>query len=151
VPPARITQVQSDVTTTLTAMGTQCPAGCVSNTAIRRITYLIVDSSNNAIAFKPIIREQFQTKSAETCGTSIQTSESCTITTGLGTFTDRLTVGCNTVGGSCGHTYTQQQWQWCPTTGSPVPIGTPGDIVVHNDNVTVGGNLIGFIPGSYIY
>src|SRR4051812_20148979 len=54
-------------------------------------------------------REQFTSKSANTCNSTINTSETCSTDVG-GTFVDAISVGCNSVGGSCGVTYTHQQW-----------------------------------------
>jgi len=135
--------VLSDQTFTLTI----CPSTDVQNTQIRRIKYQIVDVNENPVIGAVSIREQFASKSAESCGTTVSTSETCTLANSA--FVDNLTVGCNSIGGSCGHTYTRQTWQWCgPST--PLSIGTPGDIVVHNDLISVGGNFI-FIPGTDIF
>ena len=132
-------QVKSDTIGPLTA----CPT-----TTFRKISYQIVDASNTPVQAFVTIREQFTSKSANTCNTTIQTSESCSLI-GLGSFSDGITVGCNSVGGSCGTTYTHQQWVWC--ANPPVVIATPGDLIIHNNGVSVGGNTTGFTPGTYIY
>lgn len=119
-----------------------------TSTAIREINYQIVDVTNAPVNDLLSVREQFGSKSQNTCNTTVHTTESCTLIA-LGNFIDVLTVGCNSVGGSCGYTYTHQQWVYCGT--SPIVIGTPGDLIVHNDVISVGGNVIGFVPGTYIY
>jgi hypothetical protein len=121
---------------------TACPS-----TSVRTIKYQIVDVSNTPIYNLISIREQFNTKSTNTCNTTPRTSESCEVVGG-GSFTDGLTVGCNSVEGTCGFTYTHQQWVWCDTT--PTVIATPGDLVVRNSAITVGGNSY-FPPSTYIY
>jgi len=131
-------QVVVDSTGELTA----CPS-----TNIRQITYQVVDVSNNPVNDLVSVREQFSNKSANSCNTTVHTTETCTVIGG-GSFTDALTVGCNSVGGTCGFTYTHQQWLWCSSTG--VVIATPGDLVVHNNAITVGGSIY-FAPGTYIY
>ena len=135
--------VLSDQTFTLTI----CPSTDVQNTQIRQIKYQIVDVNENPVIGAVSIREQFASKSAESCGTTVSTSETCTLANSA--FVDNLTVGCNSIGGSCGHTYTRQTWQWCGPSTS-LSIGAPGDIVVHNDLISVGGNFI-FIPGTDIF
>ena len=110
-----------------------------SNTVRRRISYSEVDANENTIAGDVSVKEQFATMGVNTCNTNIRTTQTCTTTTG-GFLGDQLFVGCNSVGGSCGFTYTNQQWLWCPASGStPVVIAAPGDLVVHNDSVTVSG------------
>lgn len=120
-------------------------------TTVRRlIKYQSVDV-NNASVGTIQTKEQFGTKFANTCNNGAPgTSETCSSDTN-GIFTDQLFIGCNTVGGSCGVTYTHQQWLWCPAGGTPVVIATPGDLIVHNDMVSVGGNTSGFPAGTYIY
>lgn len=83
---------------------TACPT-----TSIRQITYQVVDASNNPVIDLLSVREQFSSKSANSCNTSVQTGETCSPISG-GSFTDMLSVGCNSVGGTCGFTYTHQQW-----------------------------------------
>ena len=50
-----------------------------------------------------------------------------------------------------GLTATKQQWLWCPAVGAAVIIATPGDIVLHNDEVSVNGNTAGFAAGTRVY
>lgn len=82
-------------------------------------------------------REQFASKSANTCNTTITASETCSGTPS-GIIHDTLTAGCNSVENGCGYTYTKQQWVWCNGTTSVV-IGTVGDLVVHDHSISVGG------------
>jgi hypothetical protein len=120
--------VTSDVTSVL----------CTTNNTLRRIiSYSEVDVNGNSVGTIST-EEQFGSKSANTCNTSIRTSETCSPDAG-GVLQDALTVGCNSVGGSCGVTYKNQQWLYCPSTGTPVVFATPGDVVAHNDSITVGG------------
>jgi len=70
---------------------------------------------------------------------SVTTSETCSGTPD-GIIHDTLTVGCNSVGNGCGYTYTKQQWVWCNGTASQV-IGTVGDLVVHDNSISVGGSF----------
>jgi hypothetical protein len=126
------------------------PSSACPTTKRRLITYQEVDVNNNPVGSIQS-KEQFASKSTNTCGNGNSTSETCTVDTN-GQFTDVLSVNCNTVGGSCGFTYTKQQWLWCPSgSGTPVVVATPGDIIVHNDSISVGGNTTGFPAGTYIY
>src|SRR5713226_1892399 len=121
-------------------------------TTVRRlITYQSVDV-NNAPVGTDSTKEQFGSKSANTCNNGAPgTNETCSEDPD-GIFTDQLWIGCNSVGGSCGVTYTHQQWLWCPPGGgAAVVIATPGDDIVHNDSISVGGNTAGFPAGTYIY
>lgn len=131
--------VQSDTTSVI----------CTSNGTVRRdIQYSEVDASGNSVGTIST-KEQFASKGANSCNTTINTSETCSPDTG-GVLTDHLTVGCNSVGGSCGFTYTKQQWLYCPGTGTPVVFATPGDLVVHNNSVTVSGHS-SFSVGTKIF
>jgi hypothetical protein len=121
-------------------------------TTVRRlITYQSVDVNNTPVGTIQT-KEQFGSKSANTCNNANPgTNETCSADPN-GIFTDQLFIGCNSVGGSCGVTYTKQQWLWCPPGGGlAVVIATPGDDIVHNDSVSVGGNTAGFPAGKYIY
>jgi len=120
-------------------------------TARRLIQYQSVDVNNRAVGTIQT-KEQFGSKSANTCNNgSPVLNETCSTDTN-GIFIDQLYIGCNSVGGSCGVTYTRQQWLWCPCGGgTAVVIATPGDDIVHNDSISVGGNTAGFPAGTYIY
>jgi len=119
-------------------------------TVRRLITYQEV-SANNAPVGTVQSKEQFGSKSANTCNNGdLTTSETCSADTN-GVFTDLLFIGCNSVGGSCGVTFTHQQWMWCPPNGAAVVIATPGDLIIHDNDVSVGGNTAGFATGTCIY
>jgi hypothetical protein len=121
--------VISDVTSVL----------CTTNSTVRRIIkYWEVDVNGNQVGTIST-KEQFASKGANSCNTTISTSETCSPDTG-GQLQDAISVGCNSVGGSCGTTFTKQQWLYCPSTGSPVVFATPGNLVIHNNAVTVGGS-----------
>jgi len=128
-PPAQLLVI-GDTTTT----GTNCP-----NTKIRILAHQIQDSSGNDIKTNLQTKEQFASKSSNTCNTTIVTSETCSGTPD-GIIHDTLTVGCNTVDNGCGYTYAKQQWIWCNGTTSVV-IGTVGDLVVHDNAISVGGSF----------
>jgi hypothetical protein len=120
-------------------------------TSRRLIQYQEVDVNNNP-AGTVDSKEQFASKSNNTCNNGpVSTTETCS-TDLNGVFTDAISVGCNSVGGSCGETLTKQQWLWCPpNAGTPVVIATPGDLIIHNDSISVGGNTAGFSTGTCIY
>jgi hypothetical protein len=59
-----------------------------------------------------------------------------------GRYIDSITVNCNTVGGSCGYSLTDQ-WQWCPPGGTDKTLTTLTD-TVHHDGITVNGNSTTF-------
>jgi len=121
-----------------------------TSTKARYITYDMVDSQGITLSTLNG-REQFGSKSANSCNNGTpQTQETCH-SMAYAEFQDQLSVACNSVGGSCGFTYTAQVWQWCPDTGSPVTVGKPGDLVVHNDSISVGGNTSGFTKNTKIY
>ena len=127
-----------------TTFPTNCP-----NTKIRTLAYQIQDASSppNDVTMDVPTKEQFAMKSANSCNTAITTSETCTGTPG-GIIHDTLTVGCNSVGGSCGYTYSKQQWVWCHEGISTV-IGTVGDLIVHNNAISVNGSFTS-IKGTII-
>jgi hypothetical protein len=97
-------------------------------------------------------REPCPLKTLSTGSTNgdLRTSETCSADTN-GVFTDLLFIGCNSVGGSCGVTFTHQQWLWCPPNGAAVVIATPGDLIIHDNEVSVGGNTARFATGTCIY
>jgi hypothetical protein len=117
----------------------------------RLITYQSVDLNNNPVGTIQT-KEQFASVSTNTCSSgTLNTTLTCT-TDPNGIFRDVLFVDCNSVGGSCGITSTKQQWLWCPPGGgAAVIIATPGDLIVHNDSISVGGNTSGFSAGTCIY
>jgi hypothetical protein len=120
--------VQSDTTAVV----------CTTNKTVRRdITYSEVDVNGNSVGTIST-EEQFASKGTNSCNTTIATSQTCSPDID-GVLTDHIGVGCNSVGGSCGVTFTKQQWLYCPAGGTPVVFATPGDLVIHNNSVTVGG------------
>src|SRR6202171_6285287 len=127
------------------------PPSVRPTTSRRLIRYQEVDVNDRAVGTIQS-KEQFANKSTNTCNNGNPgTNETCSTDTN-GIFTDQLWIGCNSVGGSCGVTYTKQQWLWCPPGGgTAVVIATPGDVIVHNDSISVGGNTAGFSAGTYIY
>jgi len=130
--------VQSDTTSVV----------CTTNQTVRRdITYSEVDANGKNVGTIST-EEQFASKGTNTCNTTIQTSETCSPDVG-GILTDHIGVGCNSVGGSCGVTFKTQKWLYCPSGGTPVPFATPGDLVIQNNSVTVGG-YASFPPGTKI-
>jgi hypothetical protein len=130
--------VESDVATTL---------NCAGNPEQRVITYEIVDVNNIQIGYPTSYREQFTNRSPNTCGSPVQTSETCT--SRAGALTDTYSAGCITNGTTppCGWTATKQQYQWCNPNGTTPSIGTPGALTVDNNLISVGGNVTGFIIG----
>lgn len=117
-----------------TTFPTNCP-----NTKLRILAYQIQDASGNDIKMNESTKEAFGSKSSNTCNTSVVTSESCSDTPS-GIIHDTITVGCNTVDNGCGYTYTRQQWILCHGPAS-FPIGTVGDLVVHDNAISVGGSF----------
>ena len=112
---------------------TNCP-----NTKLRILAYQIQDMNGNDITGDVQTKEQFSAKGANTCNTQITTSETCSGTPN-GIIHDSLSVGCNTVDNGCGYTYKNQQWVWCNGATNTV-IGTVGDLVVHDNAISVGGS-----------
>jgi len=121
---------------------------CTSNNTVKRqIKYWEVDANGNQVGTEQT-KEQFASKGPNSCNTTITTSETCSTDAG-GQLIDQIFVGCNSVGGSCGTTYTKQQWLYCPSGGTPVVFATPGDLYIHNDSILVGGSAQ-FSPGTKI-
>jgi hypothetical protein len=117
---------------------TNCP-----NTKLRILAYQIQDSNGNNVTANVQTKEQFSSKGTNTCNTTITTSETCSGTPN-GIIHDSLTVGCNSVDNGCGYTYTNQQWVWCNGTTNTV-IGTVGDLVVHDNAISVGGSYTSIV------
>jgi hypothetical protein len=117
---------------------TNCP-----NTKLRILAYQIQDSNGNDVTTNVLTKEQFGSKGANTCNTTITTSETCTGTPN-GIIHDSLTVGCNSVDNGCGYTYTNQQWVWCNGTTNTV-IGTVGDLIVHDNAISVRGSYTSLV------
>jgi hypothetical protein len=122
----------------LVVQGDTTAVVCTTNkTARRDITYSEVDVNGNSVGTIST-EEQFASKGTNSCNTTISTSQTCSPDID-GVLADHIGVGCNSVGGSCGVTFTKQQWLFCPAGGTPVVFATPGDLVIHNNSVTVGG------------
>ena len=115
----------------------------------RLISYQEVDSRNNPVSTIST-EETFTSISTNTCNNPVQTSSTCSPDAN-GQFTDNLTVGCNSVGGSCGFTALHQQWLWCKPSGGTQVLATPGDLIVHNDSISVGGSTATRSAGTCVY
>jgi hypothetical protein len=114
---------------------------------VRFLTLKVVDSSGNEVG-AVTLQENFTSLSTNTCRAdgAGPSPDSCSYNPpGGSTFTDNITVNCNTVNGSCGYSITDQ-WQWCPSGGSPVTLATLTE-TVHADQITVNGNTSG-LSGS---
>ncbi|MDQ1640408.1 MAG: hypothetical protein QOF62_3747 [Pyrinomonadaceae bacterium] len=112
-------------------------AGCTSVTS-RQIKFKVVDSNGKNTGATPM-QEYFSSLSTNTCRSdgAGPTPDSCAPTDSKGQFTDNITVNCNSVGGSCGYTITDQ-WQWCASGQTPATVGTLTE-TVHNNAITVNG------------
>jgi len=121
------------------------------NTKYRLITYQVQTGGGTLgvdIKTDTQTKDTFSLVGNNTCNTGQKNSTSCSTDTG-GQFQDQLSVNCNTVGGSCGFTNTNQQWQWCPPNGSASQvIATIGDLVVHNHGISVGGSFTVYPKGT---
>lgn len=123
---------------------------CTNCTTVRRtITYSEVDVNEKNVGTIST-KEQFGSIEPNTCNSGDISSQVCAPDKG-GILKDLLWVGFNTVGDPCGFTATNQQWLWCPRSdAAPVVLATTGDLVVHNDSVTVHG-CAKFPKGTKIY
>src|SRR6185437_14135363 len=133
-------------------------SGCTSQGllgySLRNITYDIVDQNGNTIQMQngngdlvgPNIAEVFNSISSNSCGNGTPPPTSCTAAN-VTQFTDHLFVGCNTVGGSCGYTLTNQ-WRTCPAGGSQAPIGTTAWTIHNNATTIVIGGISYSLPGG---
>lgn len=111
-------------------------SGC-TNIIGRLITFRVVDPNSNTVGIVPV-KESFSNLSSNSCGNGSPQPSPCANTDNAQSeFTDTITVNCNSVGGSCGYTLTDQ-WQWCPTGQSAVALGTLNE-TVHADQITVNG------------
>ena len=118
------------------------------STLRRYISYRAVDIGGVSVTDNVLIKESFDSETPNTCNTPMGGTYTCTASQGGG-FTDAISVGCNSVGGSCGLTRTNQKWYWCRVDPpGPVVIATIGDLIVHNDYISVGGNTTGFAAGT---
>jgi hypothetical protein len=102
------------------------------------------------------LRENVPTNVVSSCNNQVvHTGATCTQNTiyepGLmGEFTDVLFPGCPSSSSvtPCGFTFSNQQWQWCPSTGSPSSIGTIGPVNAENTLIDIDGNILGFTAGT---
>lgn len=142
-------QVNTDVQETI---------NCGSNPSSleRQITYNVLDTTGTRMQFPFNLRENVPTNITSSCNQQIvHTGATCTTNTlyepgAAGEFTDVLFPGCPSSSGvtPCGYQFANQQWQWCPDTGSPTSIGTVGPANVENTLINVDGNILGFTPGT---
>ncbi|HKR82716.1 MAG TPA: hypothetical protein VJS37_01005 [Terriglobales bacterium] len=122
-----------------------------SSTKQRIIKYQEVDSTNNVVQGLNI-KETFGGFSTNTCNNGTpSTSSTCAPDDAGGQFTDGLTINCNSVGGSCGLTATSQKWVWCKAAGGTQTLGTIGDIILHNDSISVNGSTSTRSAGTCVY
>jgi len=131
-----------------------CGAG--PSTLARRITYVVDDTNGVRMQTPFLLKENVPTNIKRSCNnTTVQTGATCTPNLSyapnlMGEFQDFLSLGCpssqNVV--PCGYQFANQQWQWCPGTGSPTSIGTVGPVNVQNTVINVDGNTLGFTPGT---
>ena len=84
----------------------------------------------------------------------VHEGSSCTINTilspgVLSEFTDAISPGCpnSSTNSPCGFTLAHQQWQYCPSSGSPQSMGTIGTVNAQNTLILVNGSVV-FIFGT---
>ena len=136
----------------------QQTVNCGSNPSsrVRQITYNVIDTAGSRMQVPFSLKENVPTNIVSSCNQQVvHTGATCTSNIvyepgALGEFTDFLSPGCPssptiTV---CGFQFVSQQWQWCPTTGVPVSIGTIGPVNAQNTLINVDGNTLGFTPGT---
>jgi hypothetical protein len=141
-------RVQSDTQSSI-------DCGNNSSTLIRAITYIIEDSNNSQLGSSVSIRETAPSNLTSSCnGSTVQTGNVCFLNTSdsphsIGLFTDFISPGCpsSPSNSPCGFTYSSQQWQWC-SAGGNVSIGTIGSVSAQNTLINLGGNVLGFTPGT---
>jgi hypothetical protein len=137
---------------------TQFTPNCGSgpSSLVRKITYEVLDTTNNRMQVPFLLKENVPTNIVSSCnGGVVQTGATCTSNVSyypgaLGEFQDFLSPGCpssqNVV--PCGFQFANQQWEWCPGVGAPASIGTIGPVNVQNTIINVDGNILGFTPGK---
>ncbi len=119
----------------------------------RDIKYDVVDANGSPVSSFNI-KEAFSGLTSNTCQNGGPSPSPCTAASY--SFTDGLSVECNTVGGSCGFTIAIQQWHWCPSGFLEVAIGTLHNTSVYNNAVTVLGLTVPpeaneITPGTPVY
>lgn len=125
-------------------------------TKVRTVLYQIVDANNNFLVAPFQVKEQFDSTGSNSCGNGdLHLTTNCTglSLSAIGAIADTLTVACNSSSDpACGFTLTNQRWLWCPASGGPsVVLGKIGDLIVHNNSISVGGNLIGRPTGTCVF
>jgi hypothetical protein len=85
------------------------------------MTYDVMDG-NEGYVISVAVDEAFCCFSTNTCNNGYASPTKCA-TYPSGTFVDTLSIHCNSVGGSCGYTMTQQL-HWCPAPYLGVAIAT---------------------------
>jgi len=123
-------------------------AGCSPNPSYvaRFITYNIVDQNGAAIS-TPIKEVFISGPTTNTCNNGASSPTMCTAPSSFQQLTDELTVGCNSVGGTCGYAVTNQ-WQTCPTGGTSVPIGTTSWTIQDTSTTITIGSTPYTLPGG---
>jgi hypothetical protein len=113
---------------------------CSIGPVVRRlINYDIVDANGLSVS-NVSVDEALSNVTSNTCQNGPPKPSTCALVGS--SFTDGLTVDCNTVGGSCGFTIGIQQWHWCAASTLKVAIGTLSNDVIHNDATTILGHTV---------
>ncbi|HEY6413786.1 MAG TPA: hypothetical protein VIX42_08865 [Edaphobacter sp.] len=125
-----------------------CPIGASRQ---RNVNYNVLDINQNIIVRPISVLETVDPSTLSNCnGASVHTSYSCT-PIATGNFTDGLSPGCPStaqLAQGCGYTFPDQVWEWCNPVSTPVSIGNIGQDVVDNNIISLGGNSVGFSPGT---
>lgn len=125
-----------------------CPIG---TSRTRSVNYNVIAKDLRVVSSPLSVLETVDPSTYSSCnGSQVTTSSQCTpIPTG--NYTDGFNPGCpNTqqLSNGCGYTFTDQEWEWCPPLGTPVPLGHIGTDVIHNNSISLGGNTEGFPKGT---
>jgi len=121
-------------------------AGCSISFVERFVTYFVVDRNLDSIT-TPVAEQFVAGPSTNSCGNGPAAPTLCTAPTALSEFTDRLTVGCNSVGGSCGYSLTNE-WSSCPTGGASVPMGSTSWTIQNSSTSVLIGGVAYTLPGG---
>jgi hypothetical protein len=130
--------------------------GSDPSTRLRTVTYEVDDVDDRRLQFPFSMRENVPTNIVSSCnGSTVQTGANCVLNTTVephlsGEFSDFLSPGCpnSPTNTPCGFVFTNQQWQWCPSSGSPTSMGTIGKDTVDNTIIEMDGNITGFVAGT---
>jgi hypothetical protein len=130
-----------------------CGAGL--STVLRQITYQIQDQFGSQLTSAISMKENVPATTSSCNGGAVTTGSSCIVNTSLfpgllAEFTDFLRPGCPTSSTvtPCGFTFSNQQWQWCPSGSAPQSMGTIGPVNAENIFISVDGNITGFTLGT---